>query len=156
VYYKKFRVYFQEYDAARHKQITRADWGVGAGGGAATPALADGGDEYDVPQCAQNKGKVTQTCTHTVTGTWRPIDADGRCPPVTFVPLCPVAPRSCAYCSVHAGSLPLTGRERRRAAQRLPRPRRRPQGQQGLPGGDAPPLPRADLRAPRHLQQRHR
>jgi hypothetical protein len=32
VYYKKFRVYYQDYNASRHKQITRHDWGIGAGG----------------------------------------------------------------------------------------------------------------------------
>jgi hypothetical protein len=50
---------------ARQRQITRAIWGVGAGVGA-TPALADDGAEHDVPQCAQKKDKVTQSCTHTV------------------------------------------------------------------------------------------
>ena len=59
VYHKKFRVYFQSYNASHHKQITRQDYGVGAGGGAATPALATGGDEYTVPQCAANIGQVT-------------------------------------------------------------------------------------------------
>lgn len=62
VYYKKFRVYFQEYKPAEHVQIVRMDWGIGAGGNH---------DEYDVPQCAP--GTPTAECTHVVTGTWAPI-----------------------------------------------------------------------------------
>ena len=36
-----------------------------------------GGDEYDVPQCAENKEKVTRTCNHTITGSWMPVRKDG-------------------------------------------------------------------------------
>ena len=55
-------MYFQEYNASKHKQITRHDWGIGAG---------HNHDEYDVPQCA--KGTPTSKCTHTITGTWQPV-----------------------------------------------------------------------------------
>eukprot|EP00039_Didymoeca_costata_P007143 m.96741 g.96741 ORF g.96741 m.96741 type:complete len:361 (-) comp13558_c0_seq1:40-1122(-) len=65
VYYKKFRVYFQEYNASHHKQIFRLDWGIGAGGNH---------DEYDVPQCAP--GTKVEECNHTITGTWTPIPAN--------------------------------------------------------------------------------
>ena len=70
-------MYFQEYQPGHHKQMERHDWGIGAGSGATKPALANGGDEYDVPQCEENKDGVTQTCTHTVSGTWMPIKPDG-------------------------------------------------------------------------------
>ena len=66
VYYKKYRVYFQEYEPTKHKQIQRHDWGIGSGNGAKTPELANGGAEYDVPQCAANSGGVTTTCNHTI------------------------------------------------------------------------------------------
>ena len=36
-----------------------------------------GGDEYDVPQYAENKEKVTRTCNHTITGSWMPVRKDG-------------------------------------------------------------------------------
>ena len=52
-YYKKFRVYFTEYNASHHVQITRRDWGIGAGGNH---------DEYDVPQCPP--GTPTAQCRH--------------------------------------------------------------------------------------------
>ena len=42
VYYKKFRIYYQEYDPSFHKQITRQDWGIAADGDHS---------EYDVPPC---------------------------------------------------------------------------------------------------------
>ena len=77
IYYKKFRVYYTEYKPSFHKQITRSDWGIGAGQGAPTPAQARGDDEYTVPQCLENKDKITKKCTHTVTGTWKPVLADG-------------------------------------------------------------------------------
>jgi hypothetical protein len=77
VYYKKFRVYFQEYNNTKHQEITRHDWGIGCGGGAVKPSLASGGAEYDVPQCAANHGQITTTCNHTITGTWMPINPDG-------------------------------------------------------------------------------
>lgn len=66
-YYKKFRVYFQEYNASSHRQIFREDWGIGAGGNH---------DEYDVPQCAA--GTPTSRCNHTITGTWAPVAAGGQ------------------------------------------------------------------------------
>lgn len=67
VYYKKFRVYFQEYVPKHHVNIERHDWGVGSGGNH---------DEYDVPQCA--RGTPVDKCTHTVTGTWIPIPASNQ------------------------------------------------------------------------------
>ena len=30
-----------------------------------------------MPQCAENKAGVTQTCNHTITGTWMPVQPDG-------------------------------------------------------------------------------
>jgi hypothetical protein len=62
--YKKFRVYFQEYNASHHQQIGRVDWGVGAGGNH---------DEYDVPRCPA--GTPVEQCNHTVTGSWVPVPA---------------------------------------------------------------------------------
>ena len=62
-YYKKYRVYFQDYAPGHHKQISRIDWGIGAGSGAKTPAAANGGDEYDVPQCVENMAKVRIKCS---------------------------------------------------------------------------------------------
>ena len=32
VYYKKFRIYFQPFNASHHKQIERHDWGIAADG----------------------------------------------------------------------------------------------------------------------------
>lgn len=64
VYYKKFRIYFQEYNASFHKQLSRTDWGIAADGDHA---------EYDVPQCAP--GTPTSECTHLITGTWMPVPA---------------------------------------------------------------------------------
>ena len=66
VYYKKFRVYFQDYNASRHVQIGRADWGIGAG---------SNHDEYDVPRCAA--GTPAAQCRHNITGTWMPVAAGG-------------------------------------------------------------------------------
>jgi len=66
-YYKKFRIYFQEYNSSFHKQIMRADWGIGADGDHA---------EYDVPQCAL--GTPTAECTHTITGTWMPVPTSSK------------------------------------------------------------------------------
>lgn len=65
-YYKKFRVYFQEYNASRHRQIVRMDWGIGAGGNH---------DEYDVPRCSP--GTPVSDCKHNITGTWAPIPESG-------------------------------------------------------------------------------
>eukprot|EP00038_Savillea_parva_P006493 m.164130 g.164130 ORF g.164130 m.164130 type:complete len:753 (-) comp12385_c0_seq1:70-2328(-) len=62
VYYKKFRIYFQEYNQSFHKEIQRTDWGIAADGDHA---------EYDVPQCAP--GTPTEECTHLITGTWQPV-----------------------------------------------------------------------------------
>jgi len=67
VYYKKFRIYYQEYNASFHKQISRSDWGIGADGDHS---------EYDVPQCAE--GTPVEQCTHTITGTWMPIPANDK------------------------------------------------------------------------------
>lgn len=61
-YYKKFRIYFQEYNASFHKQITRQDWGIAADGDHS---------EYDVIQCTP--GTPTAECNHTITGTWMPV-----------------------------------------------------------------------------------
>ena len=66
VYFKKFRVYFQDYNASRHVQIGRTDWGIGAGGNH---------DEYDVPRCAA--GTPVEQCRHTITGTWMPVKEGG-------------------------------------------------------------------------------
>ena len=80
IYYKKFRVYFQEYEPSHHKQIQRVDWCIGSHEGC----------EYDVPQCAENlanpqcrgggNGQGCKLCNHTITGTWAPVAAQG--PPV--------------------------------------------------------------------------
>ena len=78
VYYKKYRVYFQEYEPTKHKQIQRHDWGIGSGNGAKTPELANGGAEYDVPQCAANSGGVTTTCNHTIQVS--PLSCPSPCP----------------------------------------------------------------------------
>eukprot|EP01079_Euglenida_sp_SAG-EU17-18_P002443 gene2443-3214_t len=66
VYWKKFRVYFQEYDPAHHKKIQRVDWCIGSHQGC----------EYDIPKCAP--GTPTAECTHTVTGTWTPVAKGGQ------------------------------------------------------------------------------
>lgn len=63
-YYKKFRIYFQEYNASFHKQIQRSDWGIGADHDHA---------EYDVMQCPE--GTPTENCTQYITGTWQPVPA---------------------------------------------------------------------------------
>ena len=70
VYYKKYRVWFQEYTPATppermqpsHVNILRADWGVGAD---------YDHSEYDVIQCP--KGTPKQQCHYVATGTWRPL-----------------------------------------------------------------------------------
>ena len=64
VYYKKFRVYYQEYDASKHANLYRQDWGIGADGDHS---------EYDVIQCP--KGTPAHECTQTITGTWMPVPA---------------------------------------------------------------------------------
>ena len=74
---EKYRVYFTDYKVDRHVDIFRWDWGIGAGSGASTPAASNGGDEYDVPQCPENKAGITQTCQHTISGTWMPVQPDG-------------------------------------------------------------------------------
>ena len=56
--------YLQEYNASRHVQIVRKDWGIGAGGNH---------DEYDVPKCAE--GTPVSDCRHIESGTWTPISA---------------------------------------------------------------------------------
>lgn len=72
LYYKKFRIWFQEHKAAaaptapNHTQIIRHDWGIAADGDHA---------EYDVIQCARST-PVPQ-CTHQITGTWMPVPAGG-------------------------------------------------------------------------------
>eukprot|EP01052_Picozoa_sp_SAG31_P065187 SAG31_NODE_24014_length_491_cov_0.744898_1_plen_163_part_11 len=69
-YYKKFRVYFQEFKTAptpTHIQTTRIDWGIGADGDHA---------EYDVPRCPP--GTPTAECTHTITGTWMPVRPEAK------------------------------------------------------------------------------
>jgi len=67
VFYKKFRIYFQEYNASFHKEISRTDWGIAADGDHA---------EYDVPQCAP--GTPPEKCTHLITGTWEPVPASNE------------------------------------------------------------------------------
>ena len=67
VYYKKYRVWFQEYASPpaappSHINIIRQDWGVGADYDHA---------EYDVMQCA--KGTPPAQCKRTVSGAWRPL-----------------------------------------------------------------------------------
>ena len=63
-------MYFTEYNESFHKEITRRDYGIGAGRGAKTPQQANGDDEYDVPQCSANEGQITTgDCNHTITGT---------------------------------------------------------------------------------------
>jgi len=77
VYFKKFRVYFQEApDISKYTEIHRSDWGIAADGDHA---------EYDVPQTAANAGNPQCTAggsgagcklgTHTITGTWTPLPA---------------------------------------------------------------------------------
>jgi len=61
-YFKKFRIYFQPYNASFHKQIERQDWGIAADGDHS---------EYDVEQC--KPGTPTQQCTKTITGAWMPV-----------------------------------------------------------------------------------
>ena len=65
VYYKKFRVYFQEWKPRVHKQIQRVDWCI----------ASHDGCEYEVPQCAP--GTPVENCTHTITGTWAPVPKVG-------------------------------------------------------------------------------
>ena len=67
VYYKKFRVYYQPYNASFHKQIQRHDWGIGADSDHA---------EWDVPKCPE--GTPTPQCNHTITGTWMPVPPGGQ------------------------------------------------------------------------------
>lgn len=66
VLYKKYRIYFQEFDPQRHKQIERHDWGIGADGDHS---------EYDVPKCAA--GTPIGKCTHQISGAWVPVPAGG-------------------------------------------------------------------------------
>ena len=67
VYYKKFRVYFQPYNASLHRQVERQDWGIAADGDRS---------EYDVEQCAA--GTPEHDCRKTITGTWMPVPAGGE------------------------------------------------------------------------------
>jgi len=67
VYYKRFRVYYQEYDAKKHINLQRHDWGIGGDGDHS---------EYDVIQCP--KGTPAHKCTQTITGTWKPLPGDGN------------------------------------------------------------------------------
>jgi len=80
-YYKKYRVYFTEYRPGYHKNIFRQDMGIGASDGSDVPQTVspNGGAEYDVPQCAENRGgRITNTsCTHLLTGTWMPVTQNG-------------------------------------------------------------------------------
>lgn len=66
-YYKKLRIYFQEYKPDFHKQLFRRDWGIACDGAHA---------EYDVPQCAP--GTSPAECTHTISGTWMPVPASQK------------------------------------------------------------------------------
>lgn len=80
-YYKKYRVYFTEYRPGYHKNIFRQDMGIGASEGSDVPQRTspNGGDEYDVPQCAENQGQrhLNGSCTHLLTGTWMPVTQSG-------------------------------------------------------------------------------
>ena len=67
VYYKKFRVYYQEYNPPKHANLHRQDWGIGADGDHS---------EYDVIQCP--KGTPASKCTQTITGTWMPVPASSK------------------------------------------------------------------------------
>jgi hypothetical protein len=57
------------------------DMGIGASEGSDVPQTVspNGGDEYDVPQCAENSnGTITNgSCTHLLTGTWMPVTQNG-------------------------------------------------------------------------------
>jgi hypothetical protein len=64
VYYKKFRVYYQEYDPKKHVELARHDWGIAADGDHS---------EYDVVQCPP--GTPTAECTQLITGTWNPVSS---------------------------------------------------------------------------------
>lgn len=68
-YYKKYRVYFQEYNASHHRQITRVDWSP-------TPG------EYDVPSCAADgiPAGPHANCNHTIQGAFQVARPGG--PPV--------------------------------------------------------------------------
>lgn len=63
----KFRLYYQEYDASRHKSAIYGpgwtQWGIGANTA-----------EYDVPRCPP--GTPTDKCTHEITGTVTPPGTD--------------------------------------------------------------------------------
>lgn len=66
-YYKKYRVYFQDYKPGFHMEIQRQDWGIACDGDHS---------EYDVPQCAP--GTPTAECKHTISGAWIPIPASKK------------------------------------------------------------------------------
>lgn len=61
VYFKKFRIYYQEYDPKKHLNLERQDWGIGADGDHS---------EYDVIQCPA--GTPPSKCTNLNQGTWMP------------------------------------------------------------------------------------
>ena len=62
VLYKKFRVYYQPYNASFHRNIQRHDWGIAADNDNA---------EYDILPCVP--GTAQGNCRHTIQGTWVPI-----------------------------------------------------------------------------------
>ena len=61
---RQFRIYYQEYDAPKHLNLARSDWGIGADGDHS---------EYDVIQCPA--GTPADKCTQYITGTWMPRPA---------------------------------------------------------------------------------
>jgi len=59
-YYQKYRIYFQDYEPAKHiGTVPRQDWNIGASGG-----------EYDVPQCPP--GTPVEECTWEIWGVLTP------------------------------------------------------------------------------------
>jgi len=73
--YKKFRIYYQPYNASFHQQILREDWGIAADGDHS---------EYDVPQGQHSRSTCADQpvaaglpvqCNHTIEGAWVPIPA---------------------------------------------------------------------------------
>ena len=66
VLYKKYRIYFQEFNASFHKQIQRQDWGIAADGDHS---------EYDVPKCAN--GTPHTKCRYEISGAWMPVPSGG-------------------------------------------------------------------------------
>ena len=141
VYYKKFRIYFQPYNASLHKQVQRQDWGIAADGDRS---------EYDVEQCAA--GTPEPQCRKTISGTWMPVPAGGE-------PKCARPSHRCADLALISADA-----HRRPSARPLltaiasrcrpgdggpSHPRRQ------APAGRARPLPRAHVPQDGDVEQRH-